>query len=133
MPARRGFSLMELLVGAALLGALMAVCLQFFTAMAAQKELLRDRSRAVQLAANLMERLAEWPWDQLTPQHAAQFQQAEKVPEGLPNAQVEARITQLPGQPEAKQVTVLVHWQGRDGAPQGPVRLTAWRYRLTAK
>jgi type II secretory pathway component PulJ len=130
---RRGFTLLEAFVAAAVLGGLMVVCLKFFTAAAAQQEAMRDRSRALQLAANVMERLAAEPWDRLTAERVRALQEAEDLRQGLPDAKVEIQMTQPPEEPGAKQIAVLVRWPSRPDVPQRPVRLVAWRYRPIAR
>lgn len=146
---RRGFTLLETFAAAAVLGALMVLCVKFFSAAAAQQEAMRDRSRAIQLAANVMERLAAEPWDQLTAEKVRPLQDAEDLRQSLPECRIEIQISEgddpiaaarKPGQPPAgsgepgaKRIEVLVHWPSRADAAQRPVRLVAWRYRSTAR
>jgi Tfp pilus assembly protein PilV len=133
MANRRGFTLLEAFVAAAVLGALTVACLKFFTAGAAQQEAMRDRSRAAQLAANVMERLTAQPWDQLTAEKVRPLQDAEDLRQSLPDSKIEIQITQPSGEPGAKQIAVLVRWPSRSDVPPRPVRLVAWRYRPAAK
>jgi type II secretory pathway pseudopilin PulG len=133
MSRRRGFTLLEAFAAAAVLGGLMIVCVKFFTASAAQQEAMRDRSRAIQLAANVMERLAGEPWDQLTAEKVRPLQDAEDLRQSLPECRIEIQITQPSGEPDGKQIAVLVRWPSRADAAQRPVRLVGWRYRPVAK
>jgi prepilin-type N-terminal cleavage/methylation domain-containing protein len=130
MLRRRGFTLLETLAAAAVLGGLMVVCVKFFAASAAQQAAMRDRGRAAQLAANVMERLAATPWDLLTAENVRRLQDAEDLRQGMPDGKIEIRISQTPGEPDAKQIAVVVHCPSPPDVPQRPVRLAAWRYRL---
>ena len=133
MTHRRGFTLLEVTASAAVLGALMILCFRFFTATAVQQEAVRDHSRAVQLAANVMERLAAQPWDELTPDKVRPLQDAEEFRQNLPDAKVEIQVTESPGEPGAKLVAVVVRREPRPDVPQRPVRLVAWRYRASTR
>jgi type II secretory pathway pseudopilin PulG len=133
MRRRRGITLVETLVAAAVLGGLTVVCVKFFAASVAQQEQMRDRSRAVQLAANVMERLAATPWEQLTAENIRRLQDADELRQGLPEATIEIQLAQPSGEPDAKQIVVLVRWPSPPDVLQRPVRLVAWRYRLAGK
>jgi len=141
---RRGMTLLEALVAGVLLAAMMTICLQLFAAVAAERRAMENRQTAAQDAANLMERLIARPWNELTP--SARRGKAEGgrgnsafrlqpsafgLPpscRSLPGGSVEIELITAAGQPEAKRITVSVHWQDRSG-PAAPVRLVAWRYR----
>jgi hypothetical protein len=57
----------------------------------------------------------------------------EELREGMAEVKIEIQITQPSGEPDAKQITVLVHCPSPPDVPQRPVRLVAWRYRLGGK
>ena len=94
---------------------------------------MRDCSRAAQLAANVMERLAAQPWDQLTADSVRRLQDAQDLRQSLPEGKIEIQITQVSGEPDAKQITVLIRRPSPPDVPQRPVRLVAWRYRPAGK
>jgi len=127
--ARRGFGLVEVIVAAAIILVLMSVCLELLTAMASQRRALDGRQTAIRQAANVIERVSARPWSELTDEHLRQMQQAEQSLLGAAGARLEIQLAQMPNEPDAKRITVLVEVEDSSGRPVRPVRLVAWRYR----
>jgi len=127
--ARRGFSLLEIVVAGVIMAALMSVCLQLLGAMAAQRRAIDGRQTAIHQAANVMERVCGRRWSELTDENVRQMQQAEQSLPATPGVWVEIRLVQSPGEPAAKRITVLIHWEDDSGNSGRPIRLVAWRYR----
>jgi len=127
--ARRGFSLLEVIVAAVILAALMSVCLQLLGAMASQRRAIDGRQRAIHQAANIMQRVCGRPWSELTDENVRRMQQGEQSLRAMPAVRVEIRLAQSPDELDAKQITVLIHWEDNPGRPARPIRLVAWRYR----
>jgi prepilin-type N-terminal cleavage/methylation domain-containing protein len=133
MTHRRGFTLIEVVAAAAVLGGVTLVCAKFMASAALQQEAMRDRSRAAQLAANVMERLAVMPWEKLTAENVRPMQSGDDLRQVLPDGKIEIQIVQPPDEPDAKQVLVLVHCPSPPDAPLRAVRLVAWRYRMPGR
>jgi len=133
MLKRKGFSLLELAVAAIVLGAILAVVLKFYAAMAAGELAVRHRELAAREAANVLERLWQWPYEQLTAEKAREVRLGEEAREGLPGGELAVEISQPAQDPGAKRMVVEVRWRERPDAPPSPVRLVAWRYRNPAK
>ena len=129
MVRRRGISLMEIAAAGILLAAMLAVCVQFFQATAAQRRGLEARRTALQTVANVMERLGARPWDQLTTENASQPELLAEVEQALPDGQLEVEIVQPDGEPDAKRITVVARWSAGSDPAGRSVRLVAWRYR----
>ena len=131
-PPRRGFLLMEVIVAAAVFGALLTVCLQLVSAAAAQRRAAQQRAAALTELGNVMERLATRPWPELTAAAAA-----EKLPPDLaarlPGAVLHVAVATPAAEPAARQVTATLSWEDRNGKPVAPLRLTTWRYRRGGK
>ena len=132
MPRRRGFTLIEVVAAAAVLGGLTTRLREVLRLRGREQQAMRDRSRATQLAANVMERLAAQPWDRLTPEGVRPLQDAADLRQLLPDCKIEIEIVQPAGEPDAKQLTIVVHRPTPPGAADRLARLVAWRYRNEA-
>ncbi len=133
MVKRKGFSLLELVVAAIVLAAILAVVLKFYAAMVAGELAARHRDAAAREAANVLERLWQWPFEQLTAEKARQLRLGEEAREGLPGGELAVEIREPDKDPGAKRIVVEVRWRERPDAPPTPVRLVAWRFRNPAK
>jgi prepilin-type N-terminal cleavage/methylation domain-containing protein len=133
MVRRKGFSLLELVVAAIVLGTILAVVLKFYAAMVAGELAARHRETAAREAANALERLWQAPYEQLTAEKVRQSRLGEEVREGLPGGELAVEISEPDKEPGAKRIVVEVRWRERPNAPPAPVRLVAWRYRIPAK
>lgn len=148
---RHGSMLVELMVAATVLGAAAALCVELLGTAVAQRRANADRQLAAQEAANLMERLAAMPLAELKSDKARQTPLSPAagclsgakadieitaveiaVPKGAApeSAKPESAASKnaAEGEPKAVRVSVAVRWEDRNGRPQPPVRLVAWRY-----
>lgn len=151
---RRGTTMVELLVAGVLLVALTAVCVQMLAVLAGHRRAVEQEQTAIREAANLMERLAAVPWDELTPEGVRDVRLSEEARRALPGGELEISVTSskfgepLAGErvagdrvagverseppvaqvPGAKRILVSIRWQDRTGRFVRPVRLAAWRY-----
>lgn len=130
--SRRGIMLLEVMVAAAVLGGLLAVCLQLVSAAAAQRRAAQQRAAALIELGNVMERLAVRPWSELAAAAAA-----EKLPPdlaaALPGATLQVAVATPAAEPGARQISAVLRWEDYNGQPVAPLRLTTWRYRGGAK
>lgn len=130
--AARGFTLPEVLVAAVVLGAAMTVFVQMLSAMAARDREAARRTTALAEAGNALERLTAMPWNELTPELAAQASLSPAAAEHLPGGELQASIESLESQPPARRIAVEVRWKDRRGRPATPVKLMAWVHRAMA-
>lgn len=128
MSARRGFTLIEMIAAAAILGAVMAVAYQAVVAAAGQQRALVRRQTALREAANAVERLAALPWQGLTPQAAGALVLSPEARASLPDGEIHAEVTPDPDEPAARRIRVEVRWPDAAGRWEAPVRLAAWRF-----
>jgi hypothetical protein len=84
------------------------------------------RQAALQTAANLMERLAAEPWEQLQPGRRELALPAE-LASVLPGATASAQIGDAdePGLTELRKIEVELRWPASSAAPR-PIRLVTW-------
>ncbi len=127
---RRGFTMLEMVVAAALLGTLLIVTLKMLGAVADWRRDADRRQLAVIEAANVMEWLSARPWDELTPEAVADVRLPESVTRQLPGAELKIEVVDSPAgeKPPAKRIAVSIRWRDRAGRMVQPVAVTMWRY-----
>ncbi|WP_435016122.1 type IV pilus modification PilV family protein [Tundrisphaera sp. TA3] len=125
---RRGFGLVEMTATAVMLVAAMTITVQLVGWVAAERRSVARRERALLEAANLLERLAARPWDDLTPDAAKALTLSDATRAALPGAALSIEVAPA-GAPEAKRITVAITWRDRSGSAEAPARLVGWAHR----
>jgi hypothetical protein len=125
---RRGYGLLEMAIAALMLAVAMALVVQAASWLAAERRGAERRQRAVQEAANLMERLTSLPWDELTPGRAAAQTLSPATREILRDGSLTVDVSDEPGDPPARRVAIRIGW-----GSAAPVRLVAWVHRRGGK
>jgi hypothetical protein len=141
---RRGIGLLEMAVAGAMLGTLLAVCLQLLAAMAAQRSAADQRQLAVLEVENAMERLTARPWADLTPKTAAP-QLPPSLAARLPKAEMTVEISQSAADAAAKRIAISIsqsaadaaakriaislRWQDHAGQFVRPVKIVTWQWK----
>jgi hypothetical protein len=120
---RRGYAMLEIIGGVIVLGMALAVTVRLIGWVAAERRAAERRSWATVEAANVMERLAGRPWDDLTAGSVATEALGPAARDLLPGGRLGVLVTEADG---LKRITIEVRWHGRSGADETPVRLTAW-------
>ncbi len=123
---RRGYGLFELAVATVLLGVAMAIVAQTVGWLAAERRGAQRRQRAVQEAANLMERLNARPWDELTPDLARAQVLSPSTKALLRDGDLSVSIDAEPGSPTTRRVAIRIAWGDRSAGLVAPVQLVAW-------
>ena len=127
-PRRRGVTIIEVTVAAAMLGVLLASSAQVMRSLAAQQAAAARRATALQLLQAVMEEFANQPWDELTPEFASQVALPDVANSLLPGATVKATVTGDSNPIAAKRLAVELRWNSPNGQPASPLRLTTWVY-----
>lgn len=129
---RRGFTMLEMIVAAALLGTLLVVSLNMLGAAADWRRAADRRQLALFEAGNIMERIAARPWDQLTDEALADVRLPERIGRRLPGAELKIEVTDSPPteKPASKRIAVSIRWRDRAGTLLPPVGLTTWRTKI---
>jgi Tfp pilus assembly protein PilE len=130
MTTRRGMMMVELAVAGALVGTLLVVCLQLFSATAAQRRVADQQQCALVELSNIMEQIAARPWSELTAAMLTQEKLPPMADSQLPGAELKIEISLLPDEPKAKRITATLRWKDRSGQLVAPVALTTWRYKI---
>jgi type II secretory pathway pseudopilin PulG len=121
--------MLEIVAAVALLAVLLAVAMRGATAVAAQRRALAHRETAVREAANLAERLAARPWNELVPEKPAAAGISDEAAASLAEAVVKVDVATPAADPAAKRVSVELTWLDSTGLPQRPARVVFWKYR----
>ena len=130
MNRRRGISLIELIAAAALLTVLLLVLAHVLALVSVQRRASDRRMLAVEEVANVMEQIAVREYEELLVDQPFEIPLSDAAQKSLPDAQLTIEISPTEMQPPTgKRITVELVWQNRAGQTNGPVRLTAWRYR----
>jgi Tfp pilus assembly protein PilV len=130
---RRGSTLLEMMIAAAMLGTLLTVCLQLCQAAAGQRRAADQRQCATLELANLMDRIAAQPWEELTAAALAGERPSPWAAGQLPGAELKVDISAPGDEPDARRITAALRWQDRSGRLGPPLQLTTWRYRSGQK
>lgn len=124
----RGVLLIEVLAACGLTAVLLALCVQVLSLTALERRHIERRAIALQEAANLVERAAALPFDELTDAKLAELSLSPEVVQILPQAKSTFTVSDEPGDLPAKRVRVEIHWQGRGGREEAPASLTFWAF-----
>jgi Tfp pilus assembly protein PilV len=125
----RGYGMVEVTLSSVLIVIALGLVVQTVGWLAAERRGAERRERATQEAANLMERLVDRPWDELTPESARSLTLSDAAQAVLRDGTLDVDVAPVPGPPPAKKITILVRWGDRDGGKAAPVRLVAWVHR----
>jgi prepilin-type N-terminal cleavage/methylation domain-containing protein len=127
-PRRRGFTLLEMATATLLAAMAMTLTVQMLAWSGIERRAVGRRERALQEAANLMERFTALPYRAVTEQKAKTLSLSSEALDALPAAALEMKVTSESTEPAAKRVQIEIRWNGRSGEREAPVRLSAWVY-----
>ncbi len=122
---RRGLGMIELLMAAILLSTIFAIAVPVLRVALVTNRQNDRQNEALMTASNVLERLTLKPWDEITPDTAADIELPEAISRQLPDAELQVQVEP---DGDAKRISVLLSWQGTGGKPMAPVRLTTWVY-----
>ena len=121
---RRGFTLIELTVAAAILAVLIAIVMQCISVSFRERARAASRHAATELAANLLEAARGQPFDKLDKTWA----DAQVIPTEtaalLSQGKVAVTIDSEKGVPNAKRITAQVQWRFEEHLPMQRVQMT---------
>lgn len=124
----RGAMLFELLVATVVLGTALTISAKLAGFSHAQYRSDAHRALALDEAANLMERIAALPADEITAERVAEFQLSESVTKALRDARLTIDVHDEPGDLPTRRVSLAIRWRNRGGQDDAPVRLTTWMF-----
>jgi hypothetical protein len=118
--------MVEVVLAAFMLGIGMTLTMKMLGWVALERRVAERRECAVQEAANLMERLGAFRWNELTDERARRLALSERARAALPGAELSVRV-ERPAD-DARRLVVNLRWRNRAGSFDRPVRLTSWRF-----
>jgi type II secretory pathway component PulJ len=126
---RRGFTMLEITAATVMLATAMTLTVQLLDVVAAGRRAAERRLCAVQEVANLMERVAARPWEEVTPESLKEVSLSSRTLQALPGAELTATVDDASATRGEKEIGLRLRWRDRAGTWTAPVRLTAWIYR----
>lgn len=123
--ARRGLTLTEVAVAAALVAALTPVVARFSAAVATRERATERRVAAMQVLEAALERVTVREWEETAPARIEPPEPPAALAQRVPGAEltVDARDGEF-----GRRVTASITWRDPTGQRAGPLRLSAWVY-----
>jgi hypothetical protein len=127
-PPRRGSLLPELAMAAVMLSIVMTLTVKVLGYAGQQRRSADQRQRAILEVANVMERIAAEPFEEITAERARRVSISPQAAGSLGGSELAVEVAEEPPGPgrSAKRVAVRLRWKGRSGEWEAPVRLTTW-------
>jgi Tfp pilus assembly protein PilV len=128
---RRGSMLIEVTMASVILIMIMSVALKVVGFAAHERLAAERRERALFEAANVMEKMAALPFDEITPERAGRMTLADDSRQRLPGCELTVLVSTVSSQAQAgaaKRIAVKVRWRDQSGQWEAPVRLTSWTH-----
>ena len=125
--ARGGFSLIEQIVAAALLAAVMVTLIPLLVLVGQECRTTEQRQAAMMEVENLMDRLTAQSWDELTDESVERVELSDHLRQRLKDPSLVIKVQAVDD--NAKRIRIEMTWKHRSGQFHSPVRLSAWTYR----
>ncbi len=125
---RRGFTLLECLVAAAMLGVIFVLVGQWFSWDTFERREAWKRQLATQEAANVLERLSLTPYETLSADNLAAIKLSPETRAWLIDGALQVSVSETATPAHGKQLQVEIGWGRSHENPPAPVRLTTWRF-----
>jgi type II secretory pathway pseudopilin PulG len=129
--SRLAFTVLDLLAAAVITAALVALTVQYLRAASDARRAMQRQTAALAEAANLMEIVFSWDYQQITAENIYQLQRQRPGDPQLSTLEFSARVDLVDDRQEAKRIVVEFQGKNPAGGLSPPVRLTAWRYQQT--
>jgi type II secretory pathway pseudopilin PulG len=125
-PLRRAFTLLEVTIAAGMLAVLLTTSVQMLRALSIHQRASERRAVALEAVQAVADQVANIPWDQLTAESAKKVTIPKQLAGYLPGAKLTVSLDEEPTPTASRRVHIDVTWNGADGQPVAPVRLTSW-------
>lgn len=125
---RRGVSILELIVTSVLFGTVTASLGPALVWVRQQRDLSEQQQLAAVELANLAERAALRPVDEITTETLSQVSLSAAAQAALDEPQLRVSVEDEPGSPPARRILWELSWKDSAGRDVAPVRLVTWRH-----
>jgi type II secretory pathway pseudopilin PulG len=122
-----GFTILELVAGAAMLAVLMAIIGQLVAQMNRQSAVAERRQYALTTIENVMEQLTARPWSEISDDAVSEFDLPAELTKRWPAAALSGNVVETSETLVAKQISLKLTLSS-DGRER-PLSLTTWIYR----
>jgi hypothetical protein len=115
-------------MAAVLLMIAMTLTVKVLGLVASERRGTERRQRALVEAANLMERITAYPFDEVTPELGKRLTLSPTARQSLPDSELTVDVvgSEPAAGRSAKRIAIRLQWRGSDGEWVAPVRLTSW-------
>jgi|SRR6478735_2709950 len=120
------FTLLEVIIAAALLAMLLIASVQMLRALSASQRASERRTVAIEAVQAVSDQIANIPWLELSPKNAEKVAVPESLSRFLPDALLSVSVSDQ-AKPTSKRIEVELTWKGPDGFV-APVRATSWAF-----
>jgi len=125
---RRAISIVEMVAGMAIMTVTIVLVAQVYVLVQRAARVVERRQVATVAAANVLERVAGTPWNQLDQSLVTDWELAPDAQSLLPNGALTIRIKESQDGLASKRIEVGVSWSEALGTQPGCVCLVMWRY-----
>jgi prepilin-type N-terminal cleavage/methylation domain-containing protein len=123
---RRGFTLLEVVLAAAILAMLLTTSVQMLRALSIHQRGTERREVALEAVQAVADQVANVPWNQLTAESVKKVMIPKPLEGWLPGANLSISLAEEAAPTTSRRIHVEINWNGRDGQAVAPVRLTSW-------
>jgi prepilin-type N-terminal cleavage/methylation domain-containing protein len=128
---RRGFTMIEMVVGVAMMAVLLTLLGQMLVSMRQNTRRAEERTLVLRSVENALEEITAAPWAAINEQAVAALRLPEEVRRRWPQAELTGQVTASTDPVEAKQVTLKLSL-GPESRIR-PVSLTTWVFKAAEK
>jgi hypothetical protein len=125
-PRRRAFTLLEVIIAATMLVALLTTSVQMLRALSNHERASERRIVAFEAAQAVADQIANIPWNELTAESAKKVSIPKPLDGSLPGAKLSVSLDEEAAPTASKRIHIDLTWNGPDGQAVAPVRLTSW-------
>jgi hypothetical protein len=123
---RRAFTLIEVVIAAGMLAMLLTTSVHMLRALSLHQRASERREVALEAVQAVADQIANIPWDKLTAESAEKVTIPKPLDGYLPGAKLSVSVDEIAAPAASRRVHVDLTWNGADGQPVAPVRLTNW-------
>jgi prepilin-type N-terminal cleavage/methylation domain-containing protein len=123
---RRGFTLLEVTVAAAMLAMLMGASLQMLRVVSVRQRAADRRTIALEAIQAVSDQVANIPWDNLSIESARRVTIPQPLQTYLPGAILSLSLDDEAAPVPSRRMHVELTWNAPDGQPVAPANLTSW-------
>lgn len=131
-PHHNGFSLIEVVAAAAVLGIAATLTAQLVLNVTDLRRTAREHQIAREEVANALEQFSLAPWESLSPERAKRITASSEARRAIPSGELAVEIAPVSDEPDTRRLMARFTWRNRRGEPQPAVQAVAWVSRSEA-